>query len=47
MILIIMVTDYGTEVSDKAFDTACEFAGRCGAYITLLHVIADIEDPDT
>ena len=43
MIRHIIVTDDGTEVSDKAL----EIAGPCGACITLLHVIEHIEDPDT
>ena len=47
MIGNILVTDDGTEVSDKALEIACEIAGPCGAYITLLHVIEHIEDPDT
>jgi nucleotide-binding universal stress UspA family protein len=47
MIENIIVTDDGTEVSDKALEIACEIAGPCGACITLLHVIEHIEDPDT
>ncbi len=47
MIGNIIVTDDGTEVSDKALEIACEIAGPCGACITLLHVIEHIEDPDT
>jgi nucleotide-binding universal stress UspA family protein len=47
MIRHIIVTDDGTEVSDKALEIACEIAGPCGACITLLHVIEHIEDPDT
>ena len=43
----IIVTDDGTEISDKALEIACEIAGPCGACITLLHVIEHIEDPDT
>ena len=47
MIENIIVTDDGTDVSDKALEVACEIAGPCGACITLLHVIEHIEDPDT
>ena len=47
MIRHIIVTDDGTEVSDKALEIACEIAGPCGASITLLHVMEYIEDPDT
>ena len=47
MIQNIIVTDDGTEVSDKALEVACEIAKPCGACITLLHVIEQIEDPDT
>jgi nucleotide-binding universal stress UspA family protein len=47
MIRHIIVTDDGTEVSDKALEIACEIAGPCSACITLLHVIEHIEDPDT
>ncbi|WP_458746538.1 universal stress protein [Candidatus Nitrosocosmicus sp. T] len=47
MIENIIVTDDGTEVSDKALEIACEIAGPCGACITLLHVMEHIEDPDT
>jgi nucleotide-binding universal stress UspA family protein len=43
----IIVTDDGTEVSDKALEIACQIAGPCGACITLLHVIEHMEDPDT
>jgi nucleotide-binding universal stress UspA family protein len=43
----IIVTDDGTEVSDKALEFACEIAKPCGACITFLHVIDDIENPDT
>jgi nucleotide-binding universal stress UspA family protein len=47
MIENIVVTDDGTDVSDRALEVACEIAGPCGARITLLHVIEHIEDPDT
>ncbi len=47
MIENIIVTDDGTDVSDKALEAACEIGGPCGACITLLHVIEHIEDPDT
>jgi nucleotide-binding universal stress UspA family protein len=47
MILNIVVTDDGTDISDRALDVACEIAGPCGARITLLHVNEHIEDPDT
>ena len=47
MILNIVVTDDGTDVSDKALEVACEIAGPCDAFITILHVIEHIEDPDT
>jgi nucleotide-binding universal stress UspA family protein len=47
MIQNIIVTDDGTEVSDKALKIACEIAGPCRACITLLHVIEHMEDPDT
>ena len=43
----ILVTDDGTDVSDKALEIACEIAGPCGACITSLHIIEHIEDPDT
>lgn len=47
MIRKILVTDDGTEVSDRAFDTASDIAGPCNAQIILLHVIDSIEDPNT
>jgi nucleotide-binding universal stress UspA family protein len=47
MIQNILVTDDGTEISDKALKIACEIAGPCSACITLLHVIEYMEDPDT
>ena len=47
MIGNIIVTDDGTDVSDKALEIACEIAGPCGACITLLHVIEHIEDPES
>jgi nucleotide-binding universal stress UspA family protein len=47
MIENIVVTDDGIDVSDRALEVACEIAGPCGACITLLHVIEQIEDPDT
>ena len=47
MIQNIVVTDDGSEVSDKALEFACEIAKPCGACITLLHVIEQIQDPDT
>ena len=47
MIRKILVTDDGTEVSDRAFDTASDIAGPCNAQIILLHVIDSIENPNT
>ena len=47
MIQNIVVTDDGSEVSDKALEFACEIAKPCGVCITLLHVIEQIQDPDT
>lgn len=47
MIQNILVTDDSTEISDKALEIACEIAGPCGAFITILHVIEHIEDPNT
>jgi nucleotide-binding universal stress UspA family protein len=47
MIQKILVTDDGTEVSNRALKVACEIAGPCAAHITLLHIIEPIEDPNT
>lgn len=47
MIQKILVTDDGTEVSNRALKVASEIAGPCAAHITLLHVIEPIEDPNT
>jgi nucleotide-binding universal stress UspA family protein len=47
MIKNILVTDDGSEVSDKALEFACEIARSCDARITFLHIIEHIQDPDT
>jgi nucleotide-binding universal stress UspA family protein len=47
MIQKILVTDDGTEVSNRALKVACEIAGPCVAHITLLHITEPIEDPNT
>lgn len=47
MIKKILVTDDGTEVSNRALEAASEIAGPCNAQIILLHVMDLIEDPDT
>ncbi len=47
MIHNIIVTDDGTEVSDRAIEVATEIAKPCNANLTLLHVIDSIEDPDS
>ena len=47
MIKKILVTDDGTEVSNRALEAASEIAGPCNAQIILLHVIDLIEDPNT
>ncbi len=47
MIRNIIVIDDDTEVSDKALEFACEIAKPCGACITFLHIIDQIENPDT
>ncbi len=47
MIRNIVVIDDDTEVSDKALEFACEIAKPCGACITFLHIIDQIENPDT
>ena len=47
MIHNIIVTDDGTEVSDRAIDVASEIAKPSNANLTLLHVIDPIEDPDS
>jgi nucleotide-binding universal stress UspA family protein len=47
MIQKILVTDDGTEVSNRALEVASEIAEPCNAHIILLHVIDLIEDPDT
>ena len=47
MIHHIIVTDDGTEVSDRAIDVASEIAKPSNANLTLLHVIDPIENPDS
>ena len=47
MIQKILVTDDGTEVSNRAIKIASEIAGPCTSHITLLYVIEPIEDPNT
>jgi nucleotide-binding universal stress UspA family protein len=47
LIKSIMVTDDGKDASDRALEVASEIAGPCNAFITLLHVIEIIEDPNT
>jgi len=47
MIRKILVTDDGTEVSNRALEVASEIAQPCKAQIILFHVIDLIEDPDT
>lgn len=47
MIQKILVTDDGTEVSNRTLKVASEIAGPCAAHITLLPVIEPIEDPNT
>ena len=47
MIQNILVTDDGTEVSNRAVEIASEIAKPCNAYITLLHVVELIEDPNS
>ena len=47
MIQNILVTDDGTEVSNRAVEVASEIAKPCNAYITLLHVVDLIEDPNS
>jgi len=47
MIQKILVTDDGTEVSNRALKVASEIAGPCNSHITLLYVIEPIEDPNT
>jgi len=43
----IIVTDDGTEVSDRAIEMASEIAKPSNAHLTLLHVIDLSEDPDS
>ena len=45
MIAKILVPHDGTEISDKAFERAIEFAKAFNAEIVLLHVIQDIPIP--
>ena len=45
MIAKILVPHDGTEISDKAFERAIEFAKAYNAEIVLLHVIQDIPIP--
>jgi nucleotide-binding universal stress UspA family protein len=47
MIQKILVTDDGTEVSNRALKVASEIAGACNAHIVLLHIVEPIEDPNT
>jgi len=47
MIKNILVTDDGTEVSNRAFEVASEIAKPCDAHVTLLYVVDLIEDPNT
>lgn len=47
MIKNILVTDDGTEVSNRAFEVASEIAKPCNAHVTLLYVVDLIEDPNT
>lgn len=47
MIQKILVTDDGTEVSDRALQVASEIAGPCNAKVIFLHVIDLIQDPET
>ena len=47
MIKNILVTDDGTEVSNRAFGVASEIAKPCDAHVTLLYVVDLIEDPNT
>lgn len=47
MIKKILVADDGTEVSNRALESASEIAEPCKAVIILLHVIDIIEDPNT
>ena len=47
MIQNILVTDDGTEVSNRALEVASEIAKPCNAQVTLLYVVDLIEDPNT
>jgi nucleotide-binding universal stress UspA family protein len=47
MISNIIVTEDGTEVSDRAIEMASEIAKPSNAILTLLHIIDPIEDPDS
>lgn len=47
MIVKILVTDDGTEVSNRALKIASQIAGPCEAQIILFHVVDPIEDPNT
>ncbi len=47
MIQRILVTDDGTEVSNRALKIASQIAIPCKAQIILFHVVDLIEDPDT
>ena len=47
MIKNILVTDDGTEVSNRAFEVASEIAKPFNAHVTLLYVVDLIEDPNT
>lgn len=47
MIRKILVTDDGTDVSNRALESASEIAEPCNAVIILLHVIDIMEDPNT
>jgi nucleotide-binding universal stress UspA family protein len=47
MIARILVPHDGTEISDRAFETATEFAKMFNTEIVLLHVIQDIPIPSS
>ncbi len=46
MISNIVVTDDGTEVSDRAIEVASEIAKPSNANLTLLHIVDPSEDPE-
>ncbi len=47
MIYNIIVTDDGTEVSDRAIEVAAEIAKPSNAHLTLLHIVDPSEDADS